>query len=123
MKTSTIEIRDMLSVLTVEAVEARFSDVPGVESATVNYDARNVTVRYDETLLDVADIKTMVHQRGPQSTGESQPKHESEQKPEHDHAVGHGADAAPISASTPDPAVPKIAPGAPPSPATAKPDA
>ena len=123
MKTSIIEIRDMLSVLTVDEVEARFGEVPGVESATANYAARNVTVRYDETLLDVADIKTMVHQRGPQSAGESQPKHESEQKSEHDHAVGHMPDAAPISASTPEPAVPKTAPGATPTPAAAKPDA
>ena len=123
MKTSTIEIRDMLSVLTVDEVEVRFGEVPGVESATVNYDARNVTVRYDESLLDVADIKTMVHQRRPQSAGESQPKHESEKKSEHDHAVVDTPDAPPISASTPEPAMPKTAPGAPPSPAAAKPNA
>ena len=53
MKTSIIET-DMLSVLTVDEVEKRFGDVPGVASATVNYAAKNVTVRYDETLLAVA---------------------------------------------------------------------
>ncbi len=45
MKTSVIEVRDMLSVLTVDEVEKRIGEVPGVESATVNYAAGNATVR------------------------------------------------------------------------------
>ena len=45
MKTSVIEVRDMLSVLTVDEVEKRFVEVPGVESATVNYSSGNATVR------------------------------------------------------------------------------
>ena len=53
MKTSVIEVRDMLSVLTVDEVEKRIGNVPGVASATVNYAARNATVRYDETRLEV----------------------------------------------------------------------
>jgi len=72
MKTSVIEVRDMLSVLTVDEVEKRIGEVPGVESATVNYAAGNATVRYDETLLNVADIKVLVHQRGKQSAGDGQ---------------------------------------------------
>ena len=71
MKTSVIEVHDMLSVLTVDEVEKRIGGVPGVDSATVNYAAGNATVRYDETRLEVADIKVMVHQRGPQPAGES----------------------------------------------------
>ena len=65
MKTSVIEVHDMLSVLTVDEVEKRICRVPGVESATVNYATGNVTVRYDETRLEVADIKVIVHQRAP----------------------------------------------------------
>ncbi len=72
MKTSVIEVHDMLSVLTVDEVEKRFGEVPGVESATVNYAAGNATVRYDETLLNVADIKVLVHQRGKQPAGGGQ---------------------------------------------------
>ena len=64
MKTDVIEVRDMLSVL---SVEARIKDVPGVESATVNYDAGTATVRYDETRLKAAEIKPAVHQAGYQS--------------------------------------------------------
>ena len=69
MKTSVIEVRDMLSVLTVDEVEKRIRNVPGVASATVNYAARNATVRYDETRLEVADIKVIVQQRGRQWAG------------------------------------------------------
>lgn len=72
MKTSVIEVRDMLSVLTVDAVEKRIGEAPGVKSATVNYAAGNATVRFDETLLDVADIKVLAHQRGQQPKGDPQ---------------------------------------------------
>ncbi|MGK2913560.1 MAG: heavy-metal-associated domain-containing protein [Porticoccaceae bacterium] len=113
MKTSIIEVTDMLSVLTVDEVEKRIGEVPGVASATVNYAVGNATVRYDETLLEVADIKVLIHQRGQQSAGESQPKDESEDKPAHMHAVEPTQEAAPASASPPEPAVPKAAPVAP----------
>lgn len=114
MKTSIIEVTDMLSVLTVDEVEKRFDEVPGVESATVNYAARNATVRYDETLLEVADIKVLVHQRGQQSAGESQAKDGSEDKPKHKPEQNPRAkpmpEAAPASALPPEPAMPKAAP-------------
>ena len=117
MKTSIIEVTDMLSVLTVDEVEKRFGDVPGVESATVNFAARNATVRYDETLLEVADIKILVHQRGQQSAGESQAKGGSEDKPKHKPEQNPEArptpETAPVSASPPKPAMPKAAPVAP----------
>lgn len=138
MKTSIIEVSDMLSVLTVEEVEKRFGEVPGVGSATVNFAAGNATVRYDETLLEVADIKVLVHQRGQRPEDESPPKDESEDKSAHKHGVEPMPQAVPASASTPAPAVPKTAmpaptaatapvegkeakpaPGAPPSPAAA----
>ena len=57
MKTSVIEVRDMLSVLSVLGVEQRIGEVPGVESATVNYAAGSATVRYDETRLEAADLR------------------------------------------------------------------
>ena len=62
MKTSVIEVRDMLSVLSVLGVEERIGEVPGVESVTVDYAAGSATVRYDETRLNVADIKSAVRQ-------------------------------------------------------------
>ena len=104
MKTSVIKVPDMLSVLTVDEVEERFVEVPGVESATVNYAAGTVTVRFDETMLEVADITVFVHQRGQQSAGETQSKDESRSASDHQPAV------------KPAPVPP---PGAPPSPAGA----
>jgi copper chaperone CopZ len=64
MKTSVMEVHDMLSVLSVDDVEKRIGEVPGVESVTVNYAAGSATVRYDETRLEIADIKSAVRQRG-----------------------------------------------------------
>jgi Cu2+-exporting ATPase len=104
MKTSVIEVRDMLSVLTVDEVEKRIGEVPGVASATVNYAAGNATVRYDETLLNVADIKVLMHQRGKQSAGEGQ----------QEKAV---PDAPPLTAAAAEPKPPQDAPVDAPTPA------
>ena len=64
MKTSAIEVHDMLSVFSVDEVERRIGEVPGVQSVTVNFAAGNATVRYDETQLEATDIKSAVRQRG-----------------------------------------------------------
>ena len=71
MKTSVIDVHDMLSVLSVLGVEKRIGEVPGVESVTVNYDAESATVRYDETRLNIADIRSAVRQNGYEADGES----------------------------------------------------
>ena len=63
MQTSVIEVHDMLSVLSVDEVEKRIGEVPGVESVTVNFAGENATVRYDETRLKIADIRSSVRQR------------------------------------------------------------
>ncbi len=62
MKTSVIDVHDMLSVLSVAGLEKRIGAVPGVESVTVNFAAGSATVRFDETRLHVADIKSNVRQ-------------------------------------------------------------
>ena len=64
MRTSTIDVHDMLSVFSVDEVEQRIGEVPGVQSVTVNFAAGNATVRYDETQLEASDIKSAVRQRG-----------------------------------------------------------
>ena len=107
MKTSVIEVHDMLSVLAVDEVEKRIGGVPGVESATVNYAAGNATVRFDETRLEVADIKVLVHQRGPQPAGESLPIKVSEHEPAREPAVVPTPKVALASASKPEAAMPK----------------
>ncbi len=64
MKTSAIEVHDMLSVFSVDEVEKRIGEVPGVQSVTVNFAVGNATVRYDETQIEATDIKSAVRQRG-----------------------------------------------------------
>ena len=126
MKTSVIEVHDMLSVWSVDEVEERIGEVPGVESVTVNHAAGNATVHYDETRLEVADIKAAVRQSGYKSAGESQPKHVSEPKPEHEDTGTPAPKAGPASASTSETAGPKAstaAPGAASAPAAPKPAA
>jgi len=91
MKTSVIEVRDMLSVLSVQGVEDRIGDVPGVESVTVNFSAGNATVRYDETRLDIADIKSDVRQRG----------YDEESAPGASGGRGHRDHAAPAASASP----------------------
>ncbi len=120
MKTSVMEVRDMLSVLSVDEVERRIGEVPGVESVTVNHAARSATVRYDETRLDVADIKSAVRQRGYESKAESSPEHAGESKPAGERAVVPTPEAAPSPGSAPAAAAPKaalVAPAAMPVPA------
>lgn len=64
MKTSVVEVHDLLAVFSVDEVEKRIGEVPGVESVTVNFAAGNATVRFDETRLQMGDIKSIVRQRG-----------------------------------------------------------
>ena len=103
MKTSVIEVHDMLSVWSVDEVEKRIGDVPGVESVTVNFAAGNATARYDETRLEIADIKSAVRLHG----NESGPVAATA-------GNGHEGHTAPgASPEIPAPAAPKAAPGAP----------
>lgn len=44
-------------------MEKHIGEVPGVESVTLNFATGIATVRYDETRLEVADIKSIVRQR------------------------------------------------------------
>jgi Cu2+-exporting ATPase len=101
MKTSVINVRDMLSVLSVAGVEERIGEVPSVESVTVNFAAGNATVRFDETQLDLADIKSDVRQRGSDAAAQSKAPtpdgHEGHAAP-----VAKKADAAePVAPKTP----------------------
>ena len=114
MKTSVIEVRDMLSVLSVAGVEQRIGKVPGVESATVNFAGGTATVRYDETRLDIADIRSDVRQSG----------YESDSEPGASPGKGregpgsHGAAGAPpANAAAKDKSPPDLAPASPHKPA------
>ena len=114
MKTSVMEVRDMLSVLSVSGVEERIGKVAGVESATVNFAAGTATVRYDETRLNIADIRSDVRQSGYETDsapGASPGKG-------HEGPGGHSAAGAPLANAAPkDKAAPDAASASPPKPA------
>jgi copper chaperone CopZ len=113
MKTSVIEVRDMLSVLGVDEVEKRIGEVPGVQSVTVNFAAGNATVRFDETRIENADIKSAVRQRGIETAapadGSPGVAHE-----------GHAAAVVPLETAAT--AAPKATPAAPAAAGAAPPD-
>jgi Cu2+-exporting ATPase len=114
MKTSVIDVSDMLSVLSVEGVEARIGEVAGVESVTVNFAATSATVRYDETRLKAGDIKVAVRQAAyadADATASASASSETE-----DVAPPDSPDASPATSLT-------ASPGATPVPPHATPDA
>ena len=87
MKTSVIEVHDMLSVLSVDELERRLGKAPGVKSVTVNFAAGSATVRYDETRLAISDIKSAVRRSGhePDVPAPGPPRHDGhEGTPESD---------------------------------------
>ncbi len=106
MKTSVIDVGGMLSVLSVLGVEERIGKVPGVESGTVNYAARSATVRYDETRLNVADIKSAVRQSGYESAA---PAAASAGDGHEGHTAPGAPPSAPVAAA---PKAPSVAPAA-----------
>ena len=119
MKTSVIEVHDMLSVWSVDEVEKRIGEVPGVESVTLNYATGSATVRYDETRLEIPDIKSAVRQRGYESTAPATAGAASAgAAPKQDNALPEApppttpkpSPAAADAASAPAPVVPKSAP-------------
>ena len=103
MKTSVMEVKDMLSVLSVVGVEKRIGEVPGVESVTVNFAAGSATVRYDETRLSLADIRSDVRQSG--SKDDAAMNGQGGQD-------GHGSHAAPDALPDTEPVAPKTPPAA-----------
>ena len=100
MKTSNIEVHDMLSVFSVLGVEERIGKVPGVESVTVNFAAGSATVRYDETRLEIADIRSAVRQSGFESAASPGASPKNVHK---GHTAQAGAPASASHRSAPDP--------------------
>ena len=122
MKTSVMEVRDMLSVLSVSGVEERIGKVAGVESVTVNFAAGTATVRYDETRLDIADIRSDVRQSGYETDSAPgvRPGKGHEGPGDHSAAGAQPANAAPKDKAAPDAAPASTPKPAQPTPATPK---
>lgn len=60
MKTSTIEVGELVSSLSAAGVKRQLSTLPGVHHAEVNYVASSATVHYDESLISFEAIRQRV---------------------------------------------------------------
>ena len=106
MKTATLDVGGMLSMLDYQAVEKQLSRIPGVQRATASIASNSATVEYDETVTSVAALKDKINECGFHCTGQIMPKHVCEPHPGMP-AVGGApmrpADSKPIAAARPSP--------------------
>src|SRR5215813_9284834 len=93
MKTATLDVGGMLSLLDYQAVEKQLGRTPGVQRATASVASNSVTVEYDETVTSVAALKAKINECGFHCTGQVMPKHVCEPRPvdEHGWHIGHAA--------------------------------
>lgn len=75
MKTSTIEVGEMVSSLSAEAVQRQLRALPGVHHVDVNYVAGSATLHYDESRLTLDAIRQRVKDCGYHCRGELVPAH------------------------------------------------
>ncbi len=75
MKTSTIEVGELVSTLSAAGVGRQLSSLPGVHHADVNYVAGSATVHYDEARVTVEALRQRVVDCGYHCRGELVPAH------------------------------------------------
>jgi Cu2+-exporting ATPase len=75
MKTATLNVGGMLSMLDYQAVEKQLGRIPGVQRATVSIASNSATVEFDETVTGVPALKDKVNECGFHCTGQIMPKH------------------------------------------------
>jgi len=84
MKTTVIDVRDLLSPLSAQGVEKQLAKLPGVKQADVNRVSGSATLLYDETLTNLNAINAKVRECGHHCGGELVPAHLCE----HQHLQG-----------------------------------
>jgi Cu2+-exporting ATPase len=101
MKTATIEVAGLVSVLSAQGIEKQLLKLPGVHMAKVNYVAGSATVAYDEGVTRLPAIEAGVRECGYHCAGERLPRHlcatEADVIPAHAHGAhpGHAPPARP----------------------------
>lgn len=81
MKTSIVEIGDLLSPLGTEGVKKQLLRVPGVRHVDVNYAAASATVRYDQTATSLERVREEIIRCGYHCRGELMPEHLCRSRP------------------------------------------
>ena len=75
MKTTTIEVGQMVSTLSAKGVERQLAALPGVRHVDVNYVAGSATVHYDESKTSLRALQRRVIDCGYHCSGELVPAH------------------------------------------------
>jgi Cu2+-exporting ATPase len=91
MKTSTVEVGELVSSLSAAGVQRQIAALPGVHHVDVNYVAGSATVHYDETQVTLETIRRRIVDCGYHCRGEMLPAHVC---PPEGHTDAHGAHAA-----------------------------
>ena len=91
MRTTTVDVGGMVSMLDNQIVEKQLGKMPGVRRAAVNIASNSATVEYDETVTTIDAIKERIIACGLHCTGEVLPRHLCE--PHAEAALAHGAHA------------------------------
>lgn len=60
MKTSTVEVGELVSSLSAAGVQRQIAALPGVHHVDVNYVAGSATVHYDETKTSLEAIRKRI---------------------------------------------------------------
>ena len=95
MKTSTIEVGELVSTLSAAGVGRQLSTLPGVHHADVNYVAGSATVHYDEARVTLGAIRQRVVDCGYHCRGELVPAHVCEAVEHKTTAQTHAGHASP----------------------------
>jgi Cu2+-exporting ATPase len=75
VRTSTIEVGELVSSLSALGVERQLETLSGVHSVDVNYVAGSATVHYDEARVSIDEIRERVMECGYHCRGELRPLH------------------------------------------------
>src|SRR3990167_2728773 len=75
MKTSTVEVGELVSSLSALGVQRQVAALPGVHHVDVNYVAGSATVHYDESLITLEAIRQRIIDCGYHCRGELVPAH------------------------------------------------
>ena len=105
MKTATLDVGGMLSMLDYQCIEKQLGRLPGVQQASASIASNSVTVAYDETVTSVARLKDRMNACGFHSAGEILPRHVCEPHRSHEHKPA-ATQPTPPPAAVPSPAAP-----------------
>ena len=75
MTTSTLEVGDLISVLSARGLEKQLTQVPGVDRVSVGAVSGSATVTYDAGKTSLSALKQMIIDCGFHCSGEVLPRH------------------------------------------------